>query len=113
MRDNLPVFPHPAVSIADLASEASSLLLFPPSRREESDTCFAQAKSALPMSRDEERTDGSFLIDAKVKKVLAHPFSLAATWGIEVSLSSCCYLDVSVHSVPSYYPIDSGNGNRV
>jgi len=60
--------------------------------------------------------NGVFLVDqfeTKIKKVLALPLSLAATYGIEVSLSSCCYLDVSVHSVPSYYPIDSGNGNRV
>ena len=28
------------------------------------------------------------------------PISLAATFGIEFSLFSCCYLDVSVHSVP-------------
>ena len=28
------------------------------------------------------------------------PISLAATFGIEFSFFSCCYLDVSVHSVP-------------
>jgi hypothetical protein len=49
----------------------------------------------------------------KSKKVLALPLSLAATYGIEVSLSSCGYLDVSVHHVPFAYPIDSDMDNRV
>ena len=49
----------------------------------------------------------------KSKKVLALPISLAATQGIEVSLCSCGYLDVSVPHVPSTYPIDSDTGNRV
>lgn len=50
---------------------------------------------------------------AKGKKVLALPCSFATTNGIEVSLSSSPYLDVSVRVVPSYYPIDSGSGDGV
>jgi len=51
--------------------------------------------------------------EAKVKKVLALPISFATTTGIEVSLSSSPYLDVSVQVVPSTYPINSDTGNRV
>ena len=47
----------------------------------------------------------------KTKKVLAHPVSLATTQGIEVSLSSLPYLDVSVRVVPSLQSIYSTGGD--
>ena len=40
------------------------------------------------------------------------PISLAATLGIDVSFSSCGYLDVSVPRVPSCKTMDSSYGDR-
>src|SRR5947207_12201005 len=45
--------------------------------------------------------------------VWAVPLSLAATDGIDVSLFSCGYLDVSVPRVSSYPPIHSAGSNAV
>ena len=45
--------------------------------------------------------------------VWAVPLSLAATDGIDVSLFSCGYLDVSVPRVRSYSPIHSASSNAV
>ena len=45
--------------------------------------------------------------------VWAVPLSLAATDGIDVSLFSCGYLDVSVPRVRSYSPMHSASSNAV
>jgi len=44
--------------------------------------------------------------------VWAHPLSLAATYGIDVSFSSCGYLDVSVPRVRSTCPMRSGRSHH-